>query len=246
MLRSSRHVLLGVLAAALTTLAAAPPAIACDCDSPPDTVASAKARLGVIALGRIRSVTRPAHGPLEVTLFVTQAWRGAAAGAELTLPVDGSDCGYQLVPGDEALVYAPVGGEVGQCKGDASARVVLGAAMAADLAALGPAASTSTAAPPALQTDELVIADGRVDIAYDLGRPMVYVSVSRATRGATRGERLAITTPVGACAAKLTAKARDRVTVRARRVVGGLVISSCLADTSLKVTRTSTRPRRAP
>ncbi|MBK9033649.1 MAG: hypothetical protein IPL61_20690 [Myxococcales bacterium] len=237
-----RSLLLAALATVAALAAAPSTASACDCAGP-NTVASARGRLGVVALGRAVEVKSAGRGRAAITFHVTQAWQGATAGADLALEVDASDCGFQLLPGDEALIYVPLKGLVGGCRGDDTARVVTGAAIAADLTALGPASSAAIAGAsvPLVVAGDLIIAEGKVDVAFDGGRPSFRVRVAKAQRGTHVGEVLNVTTAVGACGQALPVRMTDRVTVRARRIgpaaaLSPVMISPCLPDTLVKVT----------
>jgi hypothetical protein len=191
--------------------------------------------------GRVIAV-RAAPGPddLLVDLFVIRAWKGATAGAVVTLPIDASSCGYFAVPGDDLLIYAPVATAVRQCAGADTARVRWGADIDADAAVLGP--PTSVATPLAsfrLAAD--VIVTGKV-VSADAGpRGRVRVEVTRATRGARRRQTLEVISATGACAIAPPAVGR-RIALRAARVQVALVVAACAAGTEVRTLGRAARP----
>lgn len=237
---------LGVLLS--TSIAAPTPAAACDCGQGEPTVAEARARLATIIEGRVVTIAPGAAGH-DVTLFVLRAWKGATAGTTITIAIDASSCGYAFVPGDEVLIYAPAGAPVEQCRGDQTARVRLGAGIAADAAALGPPSSSAPLpAPVATAPAADIEIEGKVLVAPGGDRHLMTVEVTRGRRGARKHERLTVVSPVGACAATTGALAvGDRVTVTGRRVAAlgpsTAVISGCDPATRVRVTRSARHVR---
>lgn len=227
---------------ALAALLAPRPAAACDCDTAEPDVATARATMATVVHGRVMAVV---DGSDRVDLFVVEAWKGATAGTTVTLAVDRSSCGYRLVPGQDVLIYAPADAPVQQCAGPRTARVVFGAGIAADRAALGRAASTATApATVAMATD--LSATAVVDSVVDGDHLHAYVSVRKAGRGTRVGQRVALLSSDGACALAPTLAAGDIVRFTGAAMWAGThaVVSPCLPGTSVTVIRKA-RPRRA-
>lgn len=224
------------------------PAAACDCGTGEPTVAAGRARLATVVHGRVRSIGPGsiAHA-YTVELFVLRSWKGAAAGTTVRIPVDASSCGYSLVPGDEVLIFAPAADAVQQCAGDRTARVRLGADIAADATALGPPATTAVA-PARATVPADVVADAVVLHATGGPRQLAHVRVTRARQGSKRHERLDLWMPSDGCVAPATLAAGDRITLRARRLrdavlgSGAALVSSCDAGTAVRVTRPARRP----
>jgi len=226
------------VAVALALAALPRPAAACDCGIGEPTPAEGLARLATVVEGRVIAM-RSTAGGADVDLFVTRAWKGATAGAVVTLPFDGSSCGYWVMPGDDVLVYAPAGRPVEQCAGADTARVRSGAEAASDRAALGP--PMSTAAAPATVTTAAadVVAEAVVRGVERGGRLRIEVSIARATRGARRKQALTVWSSTGAC--QIAAPAIGaRVELRAVTVQGLAVVSACAPGTRLAPIR---RPR---
>lgn len=227
---------------ALTVLAAPRPAAACDCGTGEPTATEGLARLATVVLGRVMTVTSDSD---QVTLFVTEAWKGATAGTTITLAVDRSSCGYRLVPGQDVLIYAPADAPVQQCAGPRTARVVFGAGIAADRAALGRAASTATA-PAAVAMAADLSGTAVVDSVVDGDHLHAYVSVRKAGRGTRVGQRVALLSSDGACALAPALGAGDTVRFTGAAMWAGThaVVSPCLPGTSVTVIRKA-RSRRA-
>ncbi|MBL8621652.1 MAG: hypothetical protein JNK64_10120 [Myxococcales bacterium] len=227
-----KALLAGVLA--LAALLVHRPARACDCLTAEPEPAAARAQLATVIHGRVLAVrSAPGGGDPRVDLFVIRAWKGATAGAVVTLPVDASSCGYFAVPGDDLLIYAPAGRAVQQCAGADTARVRWGADIDTDAKALGP--PTSAAAAPGaiagLATD--VVVEGTVTFSDAGPRPRFELRATRVTRGAVRRQTLRVISSTGACAITAPAVGR-KVALRATRVGGELLVSACAATTGVR------------
>ncbi len=238
--------LLLLLAATAAALTAAPTdAHACDCADGEPTVAEARTKLATIVHGRVVAARdRSAGHGHEIDLYVVRAWSGATAGAVVTIAIDASSCGYFFAPGDEALIFAPAAGELQQCAGDRSARVVTGAAIAVDAAALGPPTSQVTMPATSPGPTANVVIEGTVTQPLPGYRPGFQVRVTKATTGATRRETLDVYSATG-CPIAVPATG-SRVAVRALRVRRQVVTASCLDDLGMRVLRAPPRRPRRP
>ncbi|MBL8957748.1 MAG: hypothetical protein JNK82_43635 [Myxococcaceae bacterium] len=166
-----------------------------------------------------------------MALRVAQSWKGAPAGKELTFELDTSDCGFELLPGDDALIFAPAGLVVEGCADQRSARGSLGQRLVADTTALGPALS-STRIDALPSAGPRVRFEGKVDANLSTQRPVVRARVSTATEGTKPGELLVVQSPVGDCAAPLDFRMGDFVVVTGYRWGDVIVVSRCLEGSS--------------
>ena len=237
---------LAVLAALIATAIAVDPARACDCMTPTPSAVDGRAKLATVVHGRVIAARVDAQTrDHQIDLLVLRAWKGATAGATITVLVDGSSCGYFLAPGDEAMIYAPARGPLQQCVGDDTARVTTGAGIAADAAALGP--PTSAVAAPASTSGPTadVVAEGKVMMVRSGGRVGFQIRVTKAVLGVVRRQSLDVISSDGACAVAAPAVG-SRVAVRAVTVRRQHVVSNCLADLGVRTLAPAPRRPRRP
>lgn len=227
-------------ALALAALGAPTPATACDCGTAEPTAAEALARSATVVLGRVTAVAADSN---QVSLFVIEAWKGAIAGATITLALDGSSCGYRFAPGQDVLIYAPADVPVQQCAGARTARVVTGDGVAADRAVLGPTARIEP--PTTLAMPRALSGTATVDSVVDGEHLHAYVSVRKAGRGTKVAQRVVLLSSAGACALTSTLAPGDRVQFTGLALWGDshAVISPCIPGSSVTVVRKA-RPRR--
>lgn len=208
------------------------PASACDCDGPNDEAVGARLRLSHVVRGRVREVEPDLKKQkARVTLLVAHSWKGAPAGKELTFELDTSDCGFELVSGDDALIFAPTDLVVEGCAEQRSARVSLGRVLAADTTALGPPL-TSTRIEALPRPGPRLRFEGKVEANLSIERSRVRVRVVKAMEGTKPGELLVVESPVGDCAASLDFRMGDAVVVTGYRMGEVIVVSSCFAGSS--------------
>ena len=207
---------------------------ACDCGTPEPTVAEGLGRLSVVVAGRVTSLRDIGDRAYTIDLLVERSWKGPEAGRVVSLPIDASSCGFHILPGEELLIYAPVGEPAQQCAGDRTARIRVGPQIAADLHELGaPASVANLPTPTAVPGKADVVAEAKVEAIDDGLRIRYRLRVVREKKGARRGEFLSIVSPVGACEVRLDVAKGTRLAVTARNVGGLLVVSRCLGGTGL-------------
>ncbi len=252
MLRLRDRILLAAFGLGLLIAAFAPsPASACDCAQGEPTVAEARVKLAIIVHGRVLSTeASAAPGSYTARVFVLRAWKGAAAGDTMAIPIAASSCGYAIAPGDELLIYAPAGDPVAQCAGDRTARLRMGAGLAEDVAALGPALGAAATPPAAVGvTKAEPVVTGRVTALFDSGRRGFEMITTRGGRGFKVRERVRVWSPIGACAQAtvLAAQVGDVVSVEGRRLPRfgseSLLVSGCDGETRARVIRGAARVR---